>query len=188
MKAVCITGSPRAGLAGALYKIYPDATFISRSSSGVDLTSAEGQVYCARTAALHEVFINCAALWKFSQTVLLEAVQKAAVDKNPGLHIVNVGSTTDRVKNGRAWLYNAEKKALRDYSNTLSIRGVWESGPKVSYVSFGTLSNNQHKHPDRRVMSLEDAAQYIKWVIDQPSQFNVNEISIDPMQGIEWNE
>ena len=103
-------------------------------------------------------------------------------------HIINVGSTTDRVKKGGAWLYNAEKKALRDYSNTLALTGVWSNGPKISYISFGTLSNNQQKHPTRKCMEIDQAAEYIKWLVDQPKHLNINELSIDPMQPEGWYE
>jgi NADP-dependent 3-hydroxy acid dehydrogenase YdfG len=95
---------------------------------------------------------------------------------------VCIGSTTDRTSKGTAWLYNAEKKALRDYCNSLALVGVWHSGPKISYISFGTLSNNQEKHPDRTCMDIDVAVSYIKWLIDQPKHVTINEISIDPMQ------
>ena len=75
---------------------------------------------------------------------------------------------------------------MRDYSNTLGLNGVWHSGPKISYVSFGTLSNNQEKHPKRRVMDIDTSAKYIKWIIDQPKEFCINELSIDPMQPEHW--
>jgi len=114
----------------------------------------------------------------------LEAVSKKCRDSGTSPHIIVIGSTTDRVKNGKPWLYNAEKKALRDFSNTLSLGGVWTPGlPKVTYISFGTLSNNQDKHPDRVCMDIDVAAEYIKWLIDQPKCVNINEISIDPIQG-----
>ena len=103
-------------------------------------------------------------------------------------HIVVIGSTTDRVKNGKTWLYNAEKKALRDYANTCAINSVWSKSPKVSYISFGTLSNNQEKHPDRKCLNIDEAAQYIKWLINQPKYVNINEISIDPMQDERWHD
>ena len=120
---------------------------------------------------------------------MLDAVYKKCLEVQSFPHITCVGSTTDRVKNGSPWLYNAEKKALRDYSNTLAIGGVWgDSKPKVSYISFGTLSNNQEKHPDRKCMDIDEAAQYIKWLIDQPKNVNINEISIDPMQDDYWHE
>ena len=181
----CTTGNRGLGLSAAIANMYPDATFISRTT-GFDLTTKDGQDRAAAIAINHDVFINCSALWKFNQTVLLDAVYKLAVEHNPNLHIICIGSTTDRVKNGKAWLYNAEKKALRDYCNTLSLGGVWGTTPKLSYISFGTLSNNQHKHLDRRCMDINRAATYIKWLIDQPRNININELSIDPMQDVKW--
>ena len=97
-------------------------------------------------------------------------------------NIICIGSTTDRVKKGGAWLYNAEKKALRDYCNTLGLGGVWQSGPKITLISFGSLSNVQEKHPDRKCLDIDRAAEYIKWIVDQPADICVNEISIDPLQ------
>ncbi len=176
-----ISGNPEQGVAQALWKLYPDAVFMSRSS-GHDLVEKSGREAFAKEALNHDVIIVNCALWQFQQTVLLDAVYKSLKNTKKLAHIVVIGSTTDRVKNGKAWLYNAEKKALRDYSNTLSIGGVWSRMPKVSYISFGTLSNNQEKHPDRRCMDIDEAAGYIKWLIDQPKYVNINEISIDPMQ------
>lgn len=180
-----ISGNPDYGLAQALQKLYPDAEFMSRST-GYDLVEKSGRTAFATAALNHNVIIVNCALWQFQQTVLLDAVYKSLKDAGKLAHIVVIGSTTDRVKNGKAWLYNAEKKALRDYSNTLAIGGVWSRMPKISYISFGTLSNNAHKHPDRRCMDIDQAAEYIKWVVDQPAHININEISIDPMQDEYW--
>lgn len=182
---ICSTGNPTFGLAKEIAGIFPNATFLSRSS-GFDLTKKDDQERAALIAAGHDVFINCAALWKFHQTVLLDAVFKVAIEKNPDMHIICIGSTTDKVNNSKPWLYNAEKKALRDYCNTLSIGSVWSTYPKVSYISFGTLTNNQSKHPDRKCLDIINAARYIKWLIDQPKNININEISIDPMQDDRW--
>ena len=184
---ILISGNANFGLAQALHKIYPDATFCSRLND-YELTNKKGREDFAQSSVLFDVIIVNAALWQFQQTVLLDAVYKALVEAKKQAHIVVIGSTTDRVKNGKAWLYNAEKKALRDYSNTLAIGGVWGTKPKVSYISFGTLSNNAHKHPDRRCMDIDVAVSYIKWLIDQPKHVNINEISIDPMQDTMWYE
>jgi NADP-dependent 3-hydroxy acid dehydrogenase YdfG len=184
---ILITGNPQFGLASGLSNLYPDATFASRST-GFDLTSAEGQKKLSDVIHEFDIFINSSALWKFNQAVLLDTVYKACIVKKHNIHIISVGSTTDRVNNGKAWLYNAEKKALRDYSNTLGIAGVWGNFPKVTYVSLGTLENNQIKHSERKCMLIKDAANYIKWIIDQPKNISVNEISIDPMQGDSWYE
>lgn len=180
-----ITGNPQQGLAQALHKIYPNAVYRSRTS-GFDFTNTDHMLAFANECTKHDQIIINSALWRFHQTVLLDVVYKKLVEDKLQAHIVCIGSTTDRVKNGKAWLYNAEKKALRDYSNTLAIGGVWGNKPKISYISFGTLSNNQHKHPDRQCMDIDQAAGYIKWLIDQPKYVNINEISIDPMQDSMW--
>jgi hypothetical protein len=180
---ILISGNREFGLAKSLYTLYPQAEFASRSN-GYDLCSHDGLQDFAELATHADVVVINAALWRFQQTVVLDAVYKACTASGARPHIITVGSTTDRVKKGGAWLYNAEKKALRDYSNTLGINGVWSKDlPKVSYISFGTLSNNQHKHPDRNCLDIDQAADYVKWLIDQPKHVNINEISIDPMQG-----
>jgi hypothetical protein len=165
------------------------ASILDSRFTGYDLCTKTGRELFANLAVDADVIVICAALYQFNQTVLLDSVCKRLREENRAPHVIVVGSTTDRVKNGRPWLYNAEKKALRDYSNTLSLGGVWEAAlPKVSYISFGTLSNNQEKHPDRKCLDIDEAAGYIKWLIDQPKYVNVNELSIDPMQGDGWYE
>lgn len=176
-----VSGNAKFGIAKELEKIYPDANFASRST-GFDLTTTDGQSLFADISQHHDIIIINSALWKFNQTVLLDTVYKKLIERKKSPRIICIGSTTDRVKNGKAWLYNAEKKALRDYCNTLAIGGVWSNVPKVTYISFGTLSNNQEKHPDRTCLDIKKAASYIKWVINQPKDININEISLDPIQ------
>jgi hypothetical protein len=176
-----VSGNKTFGIAKALCGYYPDAIFCSRSN-GYDLNSTEGQIKFAKLAVKHDYIIINSALWKFNQTILLDCVYKECNLQEVKPHILCIGSTTDRVKNGKIWLYNAEKKALRDYCNTLALNSVWSAGPKITYISFGTLSNNQHKHPDRICIDIDVASRYIKWIIDQPINLNINEISIDPIQ------
>jgi NADP-dependent 3-hydroxy acid dehydrogenase YdfG len=178
-----IAGNKNYGLAKELYKYYPDAFFASRTT-GFDLTNSTDQKKLADLVLENKVFINCSALWKFNQTVLLDIVYKKCLENSHRPYIINVGSTTDRVKKGGSWLYNAEKKALRDYSNTLGINGVWDKGPKVTLISFGSLSNVQQKHPSRKCIPIDIAASYIKWILEQPESLCINEISIDPVQFI----
>jgi NADP-dependent 3-hydroxy acid dehydrogenase YdfG len=180
-----ISGNPKFGLARSLQKLYPYATFCSRAN-GFDLTTKKDQQKFAEIAKDHDIIIICSALWKFHQTVLLDTVYKNCIENKTLPHIICIGSTTDRVKNGKPWLYNAEKKALRDYCNTLALGGVWDKKPKITYVSFGTLDNNQDKHPNRRCLSIDTAAEYLKWILEQPKSININEISLDPMQDETW--
>ena len=137
-----ITGNPNKGVAEALHKLYPEAEFCSRIS-GLDLTKTDHMFEFANRCTKHDVIILNSALWRFHQTVLLDLVYKALRNAKSEAHIVVIGSTTDRTSKGTTWLYNAEKKALRDYANSLGLIGVWHSGPKISLISFGTLSNNK---------------------------------------------
>lgn len=178
---ILITGNPDNGLAAALAKVYPDATFASRSN-GYDLTNKDGYKKLLDKITEFDVFVNSSALWKFNQTLVLDAVYKKCVETNHDIHIVNIGSTTDRVMKATSWMYNAEKKALRDYCNSLSLTHVWQGGPKVSLISLGSLSNVQEKHPTRVCLDIDRAATYIKWIIDQPKDICINELSLDPIQ------
>ena len=64
----------------------------------------------------------------------------------------------------------------------MSLKSVWQGGPKVSYVTFGTLENNAHKHPGRKIMTLDEAVDCIEYVINAPEHLVVNELSMDPLQ------
>ena len=101
---ILISGNRNYGLAKELTSFYPEATFLSRST-GADLTQPEGQKICEDLILDHDVFINCSALWKFNQTILLDQVYKSCVKNNHFPHIICIGSTTDRVKKAGSWLY-----------------------------------------------------------------------------------
>ena len=178
---IVVTGNTGHGLAKSLYKIYPEADFVSRTN-GYDLTTKDGSNKLLEKITQYDVWVNSSALWKFNQTLLLDAVYKRCIEVNHNLHIICVGSTTDRVKKATSWIYNAEKKALRDFCNSLSLLHVWQGGPKVSLISLGSLSNVQAKHPNRVCLDLDRAASYIKWIMDQPKDICINELSIDPIQ------
>ena len=180
---ILVSGNPGQGLAQAISQVLPEheITFMSRAT-GHDLTKSEVQQHFAEVSVDYDVIIINSALWKFNQTILLETVFKKLKSANKRSLIICVGSTTDRVKKGTDWLYNAEKKALRDFANSLGIAGVWSNAPRVTLISFGTLSNNQDKHPDRKTMPLQQAAGYIKWLLEQPAGVHVNELSVDPLQ------
>lgn len=180
-----VAGNNNYGLAQAISKIYSYAIFCSRTT-GYDLTSNQDQNKFALQALQHDKIVLCSALHSFNQTVLLERVYQTCVANNHRPHIVCIGSTTDRLSDGKPWMYNAEKKSLRDYCNTLALGGVWRDKPKITYLSFGTMSNNKHKHQDRQCLDIDIAAAYVQWIFDQPKFVNINEVSIDPMQDKFW--
>jgi hypothetical protein len=181
---ILISGNPAFGLAEALNTVLEDheLTFVSRTTHKLDLTKTENQQVFADMSIDYDVVILNSALWKFNQTLLLEAVYKKLKIEGKQTLIICIGSTTDRVMKATDWLYNAEKKALRDYCNSLAMTGVWAKNPRVTLISFGSLSNVQAKHPDRKTMPIQGAANYVKWILEQPAEFHVNEISIDPLQ------
>ena len=181
---ILISGNPAFGLAEALNTVLEahELTFVSRTTHKLDLTKAENQQVFADMSVDYDVVILNSALWKFNQTLLLEAVYKKLKIEGKQTLIICIGSTTDRVMKATDWLYNAEKKALRDYCNSLGMTGVWAKNPRVTLISFGSLSNVQAKHPDRKTIPIQGAANYVKWILEQPAEFHVNEISIDPLQ------
>ena len=181
---ILISGNPAYGLAEALNTELAghDLTFVSRSTHDLDLTKTECQQQFAEMSLDYDIVIINSALWKFNQVLLLEAVYKKLKASKKLTLIICIGSTTDRVKKATDWLYNAEKKALRDYSNSLSLTGVWAKNPRVTLISFGSLSNVQEKHLYRKTMPIRKAAEYIKLILEQPAEFHINEISIDPLQ------
>jgi NADP-dependent 3-hydroxy acid dehydrogenase YdfG len=181
-KSIMCTGNPEYGLAQGIAERWPETEFVGRSTWGYDLTDASYQDKLAEKALKYDVFINCSALWKFNQCLVLDVVYKAALKNGKRLHIVNIGSTTDRTSKGTDWLYHFEKKALRDMSNSLGLKGVWATGPKVSYISVGTLGNNAHKHPGRKTLAISEAVDYIEFVLNAPDHLTINEISIDALQ------
>ena len=130
---ILISGNPNFGLACGLKTMLSEheLTFASRTN-GYDLAESKAQEKFADEAQNYQIVILCSALYKFNQTVLLDRVYRSCVQARSKPYIICIGSTTDRVKKGGAWLYNAEKKALRDYCNTLGISGVWSGGPKIS--------------------------------------------------------
>lgn len=181
---ILISGNPAFGLAEALNTVLKDheLTFVSRTTHKLDLTKSENQQAFADMSVDYDVVILNSALWKFNQTLLLEAVYKKLKTEGKQTLIICIGSTTDRVMKATDWLYNAEKKALRDYANSLGMTGVWAKNPRVTLISFGSLSNVQAKHPDRKTIPIQGAANYVKWILEQPAEFHINEISIDPLQ------
>ena len=181
-KKILCTGNPEFGVASAVFKRWPHAEIVGQTTRGLDLTLQHARDTLAKEALEYDVFINCSALWRFNQTLVLDTVYKAARKARKELHIVCLGSTTDRATKGTDWIYQQEKKALRSTANAQGLQSIWAGGPRVSYVTFGTLENNQHKHPTRRCMTLDEAVDLIEYVINMPPHLSVNELSVDPIQ------
>ena len=130
-----------------------------------------------------DVFINLYANYFFNATIMAHKVYNNWITKNMNdKRMINVGSTTDRVRKAKNNLYHYEKLILRDWSAGLALMGVWDGGPRVSHISFGTLDNRAEKHGDRKCLSIKKAAEYLCWILDQPKDININELCVDPIQ------
>ena len=181
---IMMTGNPDYGLAEKFAVVCPQTDFVSRTNS-YDLCSKEGRNIIAQSSLSYDVFINSSALYQFNQTLVLETVWKKWKENNKQGHIINIGSTVDRSTKGAEWIYPQEKKALKSLSHQYAMMGIWGgSGIKVSYIAFGSLQTKKvhEKHPDRKLMNVTQAAEYIKWIMDAPANININELHMDPIQ------
>ena len=185
MSDILITGNKDFGLAKEIGKMYPHTAFVSRSS-GFDLELQRDIDRLVKLTQNYNTFINCSHIPNFKQTEILNSVYNNALENNHKIHIICIGSTIDRIIDGKVWQYATDKKTLRSVCNVLSLNGVWKEGPKVTLLSLGTLSNVVKE--GRHTMPIELAAKYIKWIIDQPVDININELSVDPIQNTLWHE
>ena len=179
-----MTGNPNYGLAEKFSIVQPQTDFASRSND-YNLCTKQDRVKLAQDSLGYDVFVNSSALYQFNQTLVLETVWKAWKENNKQGHIINIGSTVDRSTKGAEWIYPQEKKALKSLSHQYAMLGIWSgSGIRVSYISYGSLETKKvhEKHPDRKLMNVTQAAEYIKWVIDAPINININELHMDPIQ------
>jgi len=181
---ILMTGNPTYGLAEKFAVVQPQTDFASRSND-YDLCTKQGRVKLAQASLMYDVLINSSALHQFNQTLVLETVWKTWKEYKKQGHIINIGSTVDGSTKGAEWIYPQEKKALKSLSHQLAMLGIWGgSGIRVSYVSFGSLETDKvhKKHPNRTLMNVTQAAEYIKWIIDAPINININELHMDPIQ------
>lgn len=192
---IAFTGNPKYGVAKAWNKLVKgtfdvnnkqtyETDFFSRET-GWDLDVASKRRQFAEHIKNYDVFINSSALYHFHQVNLLKDVYEYWNSIEKYGRIINIGSTADRNNKATSWVYPTEKKALREYSMSLSQRSIWENHPiKVSYVSFGSLQtkNVHEKHPTRTLMSLDVVCNVLKQIINQDTECLISEYRIDPIQ------
>lgn len=181
---ILMTGNPAYGLAQAYAGLDSTAEFASRSN-GYDLTKHDGIANLVERSLGFDVFVNSSALHEFWQTKLLYKVWERWKAESHVGQIINIGSTIDFSRRPRAWQYSIEKKALFDASLELGGLGVWDhTNIRITYLSFGSLNTPKvaAKHVDRTLMDVNQAAQYIRYVVDSPKELNINVLHVDPMQ------
>ena len=186
-KKILIAGNQEYGLSGALYKKWPDATFISRSTGlKMDLCLLKNQRHIAELSLEYDVFISVSSLWKFHQTSLVQEVSKKWKEQKHKGYIIAVGSSADTPVKASTWLYPGEKKALRAYCRGVSqmVSGDNYSGFKMTYLSPGWMRTpiEEKKHPNIPKLDLEYVANTVEWLINQPDTVNISELCLDEVR------
>jgi NADP-dependent 3-hydroxy acid dehydrogenase YdfG len=184
---IAFTGRPTYGVAEAWNKYTNYETdFFSRTNEwNFDKREHQREFAKFMVEQDYDVFVNSSALSKFNQTNLLKEVVEIWNEAGKGGRIICIGSTADRHNKATEWVYPTQKKALREYSASLSMKGIWDNWPvKVSYISFGSLQTKQvhAKHPDRTLMEMKRVVETIDYIINQPTDTLISEIRIDPIQ------
>jgi NAD(P)-dependent dehydrogenase (short-subunit alcohol dehydrogenase family) len=179
---IITTGNPTYGLAEAISRRL-GGDFASRAN-GYDLCSDDGRKRFVETSHDYDVFINSAALWRFHQSLLLEAVWGSWSERGKTGHIISIGSTADTGVRSGKWLYPIEKKALKDLNRNMTYSSIGGNNIRVSLLSFGYLSTPkvEEKHPTKNKISCDQAVDIIEWVLKSPPTVNINEVSVDPLQ------
>jgi len=181
---IIVAGNPTYGLSNSLYKFFPDATFISRSHGNMDLSIPSKQREFAELSLEYDIFISISCMWRFAQTELVQEVAKKWVERNKG-YIIAIGSSADTPIKGSAWMYPAEKKALRAYCRQLSQISAGENDCKlkVTYLSPGNLHtpNQDEKLPNYPKLNCDYVSSIIKWLIEQPVDVNISELCLDKL-------
>jgi hypothetical protein len=156
---------------------------VSRSN-GWDLGNTEVIPDFIKLLDEYDVFVNMFANWRFNASLLTYYVFKDWQAKKYGdRRIITIGSTTDRVKRAKTNLYHYEKLALRELSNGLAMSGVWDKdSPLVTHISFGTMDNRADQNPGRKTLDMEKISGYVLWILNQPQEVHINELSVDPVQ------
>ena len=188
MSNILIAGNPDYGLAQALNEQWKeshvrDMAFKSRSFSNTDLTNVHEQKEFARLSLEHEVTILISCIWGYEQVKLAERVAKQWIEHKHDGYLIVLGSSADTPVKGSVWSYPVEKKALRAYCRQLSqiSAGDNEYTFKVTYLSPGNMHTpkQDEKLPNSPKLNTEYVANIIDWLVHQPDNVNISELTLD---------
>jgi short-subunit dehydrogenase len=181
---ILVTGNKKWGLVKSIHRCLNeeyDVNCVSRDTYG-DLNTQEIRDTLKGKSLSFDVFINCAKLSDFNQTLLLKDIWDCWIENEKKGHIINIGSTVDTGLKGGSRLYTVEKVALRNLSRKLTYDSSSGNGIKVTYISLGYLDMESVSFKDKVKIELHHVVDVIEWVLEAPDYLNVNEISIDPIQ------
>ena len=190
MKNIILSGNKHYGLGKSLFEKFPDASFFSRSNGEFDFSDVQAMEHFAKISLDYDVYISCSYIPYFKQLLLLGKVWKTWTDSNKQGHIIALGSTADW--SPKIWLYPTEKKALRDFCRRFGTAASGGgpnvtpgNGVRITYLAPGMLDlpKQREKHGDN-IAKLDTTylSGVIEWLINQPEDVNIYEISMDPVQ------
>ena len=186
--SILIAGNPEYGLAQSINEQWHELnvrqmTFKSRSFSNTDLTSVHEQKEFAKLSLEYKTTILVSCMWGYEQVKLAERIAKQWIEHKHDCYLIVLGSSADTPVKGSAWSYPVEKKALRAYCRQLSqiSAGENEYKFKVTYLSPGNMHTpkQDEKMPTMRKLNTEYVATVLEWLISQPSDINISELTLD---------
>lgn len=180
---VLVAGNKDYGVAKSIYKLFPDAEFVSRSNGDWDLSKYQAQRDLAKKSLDFDVFISVSTIWKFHQTTLVQEVSKAWEESNHKGYMIVFGSSADTPVKASTWMYPTEKKALRAYCRQISQKSSGDQPwpIKMTYIAPGHIHTpkQDEKHPIRKKLDCDYIASVVKWLLSQPDDVNISEICFD---------
>jgi len=186
-RKMIVVGNKDYGLAKAIYKKYPHAKFCSRSNGDYNFYTRESMTRFAEESVDYDVCIFCTNLKRYFQLLLVSYVWKfwnEYIDENSEKvvgHFIVIGSTADSSPgtNDNAM----EKKALKEWCRRFGEEAS-TTGIKITYVAPGVLDMNSMSEKygeDFSKLKLDYVVDVISWILSQPKNINIHEISMDPM-------
>lgn len=155
MKIAC-TGNPNdIGIARSIAKVFPNSSFMSRSS-GYDLTTHEGLTKFRNDIIEYDVFVNSSQISSGTQELLLNIVREVWTKG----HVFNIGSIAEYKR--WEWFdpqYTTEKRSLRERSIDLHSEHF-----KTTHVVVGGF---QDASPGTHFkMDPINIANTVKWILE----------------------
>lgn len=169
-KVLC-TGNPEhIGIAMEIKKLFPDATFVSRTN-GFDLSTDAGLAKLRTVIKEHNVIVNNAYVSEGTQARILTTAKE---EWTTG-HVFNIGSIDEYTK----WLPANPRKYKE--SNELKELGLsyTDENFKVTHLTVGGFKSSAKPLGLKTTMDPVHIATAIKWIMEAP--FQVPVIGVEQM-------
>jgi len=190
VKKIIVSGNKNYGLGKVLYETFPQAEFFSRSNGGYDFLDSKRVEDFARKSLEYDVYISCSYIPKFGQTNLLRRVYEIWHGESKKGRMIVFGSTADW--GVKVWPYPTEKRALKDFCRRYGSAGSG-GGPNlypgngilITYIAPGMIDLPRQREKYGEKLAKVDPyylAGIVKWIMEQPENLNIYDISMDPVQ------